>query len=482
MSGRIGRTAALYFISQVTSTVSGFLATWFIANRLGSEILGEYTLVVTMLFFFNIPASAIGRAMNKRMSETGDHRSFLSAGHFLNAVATIVLVTVVILATEQINALANGRPVAFYVACLIAVQGLFDLVVASLRGTKQVEQSGFLKTFERVLRAALQIGVIVASLGFVWLLVGHIVAVLLAVVAGAAALRIFPTYPSIKKMQSLLEFARYGWLATMKTRAHANMDTLVLGIYAASSGIGTVTVSHSQIGIYRAAWAFATTLGLLSVSINQTLFPELSDLGASEDYDAVRNLVNEGLAFTGLLAIPGLVGSAALGGDLLTIYRPTFAQGRWILVILVAAQLFSSYNRQLVGTLSALNRPDLSFQINMLFLIINIVANIVLIALFGWYGAALATMATAGISVLFAAYTLNTIVDDIPIPTRTLSAEILAALLMGVIILGLQRITPGGAGPAVGLVFAGAGIYGLALFGISVRFRDKVYGIIPSYR
>jgi len=458
--------------------VAGFLATWFIANRLGSAILGEYAVVVTLMFFLNVPASAIGRAMNKRMSETGNYRSYLGAGHLLNGAVTLLLVLVVILATEQVNALADGRPVALLLAALVAAQGLFDLVVESLRGVKLVERSGFLKTTERILRSTFQIAVIIASLGFGWLLVGHTAALVLATAAGAVVLGIVPGRPNMDHVRSLVRYARYGWLATIKTRAFARMDTLVLAVFAATT-IGVVGVTTSQIGIYRAAWTLATTLGLLSVSINQTLFPEISDLGADEDYEQVKHLVNEGLAFTGLFAIPGLVGSAAVGEDLLAVYRPEFSRGHWILVILVAAQLFSSYNRQCINAISAIDRPDLSFRINVVFLAVNLAGNVALVALFGWYGAALATMGTAAVSLVLAAYTLNSVVGGVPVPTRTIGVEVVAALVMGLVVVALQAVVPGGAGTAVVLVLVGAGVYGVALFSLSDRFRSKVDAFVP---
>jgi O-antigen/teichoic acid export membrane protein len=479
MSGRIGRTTVVYFGSQVARTGAGFFATWFIANRLGSQILGEYSVVVGLLFFLNVPASAVGRAMNKRMSETGEHRTFLGAGHALNAAFSVALVAVVVLAGDQVNALANGRPVALALAALVVAQGLFDLVVESLRGVKFVERSGLLKTVEQVLRSTLQIAVIVASAGFVWLVVGHAVAVFVAAVVGALALWKRPALPTRRHVRSLLEYARYGWLGTMKTRAFAWTDTVVLGLFAASTALGFAGVTHSQIGVYKAAWALASTLGLLSVSINQTLFPEISDLSAGGDYAEVRHLVDEGLAFTGLFVIPGLVGAAVIGGDLLAIYGAEFARGKWILVVLVGARLFSSFNRQFVNAISAVDRPDLSFRVNLVFLSVNLVGNVVLIALFGWYGAAVATMLTSGVSLVLAAYVLESVVGGLRVPTRTVGTEVVAAAVMGAVVFAGETVAPPGPVPAVGLAAVGAAVYFVALFGLSARFRTKCLGFAP---
>ena len=137
MSGRVGRTAIVYFASQAIASLAGFLATWFIANQLGSTVLGEYSVIVALLFWLNIPASAIGTSMNKRISETEETGSYIGGGHLLNAAVTLALCIGILLFSNQINSLANGREVSIFVAMLIASQSLFDLSVESLRGIKR---------------------------------------------------------------------------------------------------------------------------------------------------------------------------------------------------------------------------------------------------------------------------------------------------------------------------------------------------------
>lgn len=74
MAGDTGRETLIYFASQVASSVAGFTATWFIANRLGAATLGKYSVVVALLFWLDVPMSAVDNAIKKRVSETSNRR------------------------------------------------------------------------------------------------------------------------------------------------------------------------------------------------------------------------------------------------------------------------------------------------------------------------------------------------------------------------------------------------------------------------
>ena len=81
MSSRLGKTTVVYFLTQVGTTLVGFLATWYITQTLGAVAFGEYSTAVAFLFWLNIPASAIGEAVKKRASEGEERGAFLAAGH-----------------------------------------------------------------------------------------------------------------------------------------------------------------------------------------------------------------------------------------------------------------------------------------------------------------------------------------------------------------------------------------------------------------
>lgn len=121
---------------------------------------------------------------------------------------------------------------------------------------------------------------------------------------------------------------------------------------------------------------------------------------------------------------------------------------------------------------------------NVVFLLTNVVLNVILILWIGWVGAAIATATSAVIGLALAFRELRKLVD-FTLPLGELGRQLAAATVMGVIILSLRK----GIEEAellrhnVVLVFLlvtlGAGVYFLVLLGISSRFRQTVAANSP---
>lgn len=478
MSGRVGRTAVRYFATQVASTLAGFVATWYINVELGSTAFGEFSSAVALLFWLNVPASAIGEALKKRASEGEERGAFLAAGHALNLGIHAVLVAGLLAFSPQVNVFV-GLDVARYFAVLVAARAVFDVTVSSLRGYKQVDVSGAIKAIEQVLRSGIHVGALFfLGVGVAGLVAGYATSLLLATAAGLVVLEGHPTRPDSRHVRSILDYARFAWLGTLKTRAFAWTDVMVMRGLSLSI-VGLAAVSKSQIGIYKVAWTFASVLALASMGIRETLFPELSELGAAGDYDRVQHFVTEGLTFSGVLAIPGLFGAVAVGDTILTIFGAEYATGGLILVALVGARMLAAYAGQLLGAINAINHPEVAFRVNLAYVGVNVAVTVALVALFGWYGAAAATVLSALFSLLAAGYALSTLIGPPVVPIGELARQVGASVVMLGVVVALQSLLPSTLAWTLVVVAVGAGIYGAVLFAISETVRTKVLSLSP---
>jgi len=478
VSWRPGKTTLVYFGSQVATTLAGFLATWYINVRLGSVAFGEYSTAVAFLFWLNIPASALGNAVKKRVSEGDERGSFLATGHLLNLAVHAALVGGLLVFREQVDVFV-GVEVASVFAALVAARAVFDLTLGSLHGFKQVGTSGAIKTVERVLRSGIHVGAIFfLGVGVAGLVLGHAVALLIATGAGLVALEGRPSRPTVASARSLGEYARFAWLGTLKTRAFAWTDVMVMRGLSLSV-IGLAAVSKSQIGIYKVSWTMASVLALVSIAIKQTLFPELSELAVDDDYDRVHHFVEEGLAFTGVFAIPGLFGGVVVGDVILTIFGAEYAAGGTILVILIGARLVAAYGEQLINAINAIDRPDVSFRINLAYVAANVGLNLLLVSLLGWYGAAAATALSALVSLVVAGVALSRLIGRPSVPLVELGYQAGASVVMLVVVVAARRLVPGTLGWTLAVVALGAAVYVLALLALSVRVRSKALSLVP---
>jgi O-antigen/teichoic acid export membrane protein len=137
-----------------------------------------------------------------------------------------------------------------------------------------------------------------------------------------------------------------------------------------------------------------------------------------------------------------------------------------------------------MGGLNGLDRPDLAFRVNAVFIALNAGLNLVLIPRHGIEGAAAASVLSTGVSLGLAYYVLSGLIT-FRLPYGELSRQVVAALAMGVVVLGARELLSStgmvnnNAIIVVSLVGLGAGVYFLTLLVISTEFRATVDRNLP---
>lgn len=459
----LGRTSLFHFFTQVITSVAGFLATFVIARYLGADTLGIFVQATALIAVITIPSKTLTGAANKRISEQKDPDEYFTACVVL--LFGFIMTTVVLMwFSKPYLAAYLGAPIVGLVILYMVSNSVFDLYTSVLTGEKKVVSSGFLDTIEQGSRFLFQFSFILLGYALVGIFFGQILSFIVAALVGLYLSDLRVRRPSRVHARRLLDFAKYTWASQIKGRSFSWMDVLILG----------VLVESSFVGIYEVSWTLASVLILVSQSVQQTLFPELSELGVDQQYDQVRHFLDEGLVFVGIFAIPGLFGSMVLGGDLLTIYRPVFSQGQPVLILLIFARLLDAYASQLISALTAIDYPELVFRVGAVFTVVNVSLNIILIWRFGWVGAAVATCIAALIELVLCYIYLSKTIEKLSIPTRTIGVEIGAGIVMAMALIPLTWYIPVTNYTVIGLVFIGALIYLSVLLGVSDRVRQKM--------
>jgi len=245
------------------------------------------------------------------------------------------------------------------------------------------------------------------------------------------------------------------------------MDTIVLGFF----------VTSDLIGIYEVAWNLASVLAVFGLSLRRTIFPEISNMD-SNNAEGITTLAETGVAYAGLFLIPGLFGSIVLGEIVLSVYSQEFLQGYTILIVLVVARLVSAYKRQLLTVINALNKPDVTFKINAVFFVANIGLNVVLVYLYGWIGAAVASVISALIGFILS-YKAIVRITTFRFPLKEIFKQFVSAGIMGLLIYFSAEALEYEFIPSLLLVPVGAMIYFGVMIIISRKFRSTVQSNLP---
>lgn len=474
---KLGQTSIVHFASRFLSSILGFVATVYIARILGPEPLGIYQVAIGLVSWLAILGKVgLSRAVSKRVSEGSEPGRYAAAGALIIFGLFVAIAFGIVLLHGQVADFVEYQATGYVIVILFVVL-MHSLVNSLLIGLKLVHVSGLLSPIKIGGRAVSQIALIVAGMGTAALFVGHIVGFVVVITIGCYYVyRDLPTpgLPRRKHFERLFDFAKFSWLGNLQSRMFNYTDVLVLG-YFVTSGL---------IGIYTAAWNIAQFLILFSGTLKSTLFPEMSSMSTEQDPQAVSRMVEQSLTFGGLFLIPGLFGGVLLGERILRIYGPEFPQGATVLNVLIVANLFMGYQNQLLNTLNAIDRPKIAFRVNVVFVVANVSLNVVLIYLYGWIGAAVATATSVAVSLMLAYRHVDAIIDFM-VPVGEIARQWVAGGVMAIVVYGglrvesTYRIIGHNFGVVVALVGVGAGVYFVVLLTLSKEVRETVDRNIP---
>jgi len=473
---KVGQTTIIFTISKFGVAIIGFTGTIYFTRTLGEEIYGFYAITLALISWFGIVKSVgLSQAMIKRISEDKEPDAFLVAGTVIKGVLTIPVVLIVVLFEEQINAYV-GQPVAEFVVLLFVVSIVSGIVSAALKGRNLVHIYAPLSTAKKGAKTIFMIAFVYIGWELSGMFLGMALGTALITVVGLWFVKPNLAMPRWRHITSLFDFAKFSWLGSLRNKMYRDMDILILGLF----------VPSGLTGVYAVTYTLTEFLDIFGTAIKNTLFPELSKRSTADDYDMIRTLTNDALSYAGLFLIPGIVGGTILADRLMRIYGDGFEIGSQVLPILLVGMLVYSYNKQLLNTLNGIDRPNLAFRANLMFVVSNLVLNVTLVYTIGWVGAAIATATSAGIGLTFGFYYTRRHVG-FTIPFAEIARQWTAALGMGIVVYAVRElgetnwtwIDDFNAVFVVLLVGLGAAVYFVLLLSISSTFRTTVTNNLP---
>ncbi|WP_267639830.1 oligosaccharide flippase family protein [Haloarchaeobius amylolyticus] len=471
---RLGQTSAIFFISKFLGSIIGFAASVVLARILGEAVLGQYATVLALVAWLTIAGKVgLSESITKRLSEGEEVAEYVGAGLLATSGIGILVLGVTVFLRDWVNAYV-GTPVTFLLIIMVLTSLLNSFGSAAIQGRHLVHISSILSTLAQLIRSSVQITLLFAGAGLQAMLAAYALSRAIPGFISFKYIGVRPAFPSRRHFTSLFDFAKFSWLGNVQSRVFNTLDILLLKLFVASGFVG----------IYSAAWSIGMVLDLFGDAIRAAMFPEMSKVSSSHDDSSVATLTENALTYTGLLLIPGFVGGLIVGDRLLRIYGEGFVIGTEVLAILLFALLIYTYTKQLLNTLNAVNRPDLAFRTNAVFIGSNIVLNLVLIYLYEWVGAAVATLLSGIVGIVVSARYVNQLID-VQTPVGEIGRQWVAAIAMGSIVYAVRAFTEGhpltsfNAAYVTCLVSLGAAVYFGLLLAISSQFRMTIVDNLP---
>lgn len=433
---RIGQTSIILFVSKIIGSLLGFVGTVYFANALGSEVIGVYVSIIAVITWLQIPASVGGRkAIKKRLSEQQNEREYFAAGIFYISILLAVTICAILLLKPWFESyfsdfdMYSDISVVWFIITILTFRMSFSVLANVLHGQDLVHIAGVIKPARTGIRTLAQYLLIISGLSVSGLLLGHAIGAAVAAMISITIVSIYIRWPKVEYIIDIYHYAKFSWLRGVENRTFSNADIVILGIF----------VPTNLVGIYSVAWSVSSFLNLFNGSVSAAVFPTISNISAQDGIKQVSEVIEDAIAHAGLIIIPGVIGGSLLANRLFTLYGDDFQQGPEVLWMLLITMFFYTYLNQFSSALNALDRPDLVFKVNILFIFVNIACNFILIKDMGWIGAAVASVISAVTGAILSYYYLY-MTAQVAIPIREISKQISAAACMGAVVFFLKSI------------------------------------------
>lgn len=399
---QLARTATTVFVARIAATVLQLVGLAYFARELGATLLGAFILfqaVIQMLT--TVTDFGIGGAVEKRLSE-GAPRNVVGTALAAKAGMVCLLTPLVLVFADSLNAYF-GSALALYLVPVLLFNQTGRTLLRTLRGELRVAEATLLELIQRLVFVGSGIVLVFLGWGIVALVAAMLLGWTLVILRGYSSIETSIGRPSREALESIVDFAKYNYVSSvLGTKAYNWLDTLIIGLI----------LSQSFVAAYEVAWRITVAVTLLSQSIATTIFPQISEWDANEDTAAIERVVPSALVGSLLLIVPAIFGVALLGDDiLLLVFGDEFTAAGAAFVILMLGKVPESINNVVSQILLGMDRPALVARAVGLFIVLNVILNVVLTTYFGLAGAAAATTFSFSVMLLLILNYVTTLID-----------------------------------------------------------------------
>jgi len=409
MSGE--RTTALHqvikgggfiFTGHIASFIVAFLFQFIVARYLGPEGYGVISLGVVIMslgvILVNVGLpSGVQRFISLYLSKNDDTRV---KGTLFASFSIIIFMSLIIvplglifsdfLAETFFHSVELSSIVKTFVIAIpfAAFTNIFYQICIGFR--KPVSAILIDVVFHKTVR--LVITVIALAIGSTVLQIGVIYLSGLVVAALAGFIILYRMFPLLisktgaeKNYRELLTFSLPLFFASSLVIMMGRIDSLMIGYFAGAS----------EVGIYKVGESLSAFLGLFKMSFSSFFLSVITVFFAKKNFEMIGTIYRSVSHLIFMLTFPCALFFVLFSRHIVSlIYGTEYGTGGLVLLILSVGHMGTLFFGPGAAMIEAAGRTKWLLRIGVLALILNVVLNIVLIPIWGMYGAALSTAFT----------------------------------------------------------------------------------------
>lgn len=386
--GRVAKNTFILTVLKLLLPASSLAMVLVVARYLGTDGLGRYSLVFGLL---NVLSTISFLGINAVISRDAAARPerlpvLLGNAMSLGAIASIGLIALVALFQSWLGYDQTTQAALLIVSLSILPSTLLGYFEATFIALERMEFIALFSLGENLLKVALSI---------VSLLLGHGILAIMVIAVVTRALACLASMLLVRKLgfslrwsldrpvvQELIAAAPTFTLIAVFAMLISKIDIFIL------SKIG----SMDDVGLYGAGGRILEIASVLPASLCLSVYPGLSRASGTNP-ESLPRLGEETFRYLLVMTLPLAVGATVLAGPIMSfLYGEKFGAAAPTLALLVWMVFPYAWVRYYAYVLVAANRQRIDLLLNIMLLGLSTVTNLLLIPLYGAFGAALAMM------------------------------------------------------------------------------------------
>lgn len=431
---------------EVAARVVAFVATAYLARRLGASGFGEVAFAAAVVAQFGIAlAAGIGEIGSREVArDPSNVRRIAAAGASARLIGAFIAMAAVI-------ALAFALPLAPGMRNVTALSSLFLVPLALdtgwvYKGLGQTRKVGISLLLSEATTLVLLLVLVHHE--------SHVLRVPAIQAFGDFAAALFLAAPLLRgrwKLPDRGAIARMSRASGMNTLSRS-LRTIIVSFDVVLLGL---MVSSVEVGLYSAAYRIVFFVMAIMFAAHVAFFPEMARAGS--DASQLASVLSRALGLSLAAVIPFVVGGILIAPALMSlIFGAAYTGGAVALQLLLGSVLIIGVHGAARNIFLVTQRTGLEASIMAVGVVANIVLNLILIPRMGIAGAAVATVASEAVILILTVIALARL-GIRPRLKMSIAPVVAGAALAGAIMLyGRDR-------PAVQLILVGGTAYFIAL-------------------
>ncbi len=450
---RIAKNTAALFIAQSVISIFGLILSIFIARELGDVAFGKYTFALAFVAIFAI-FSELGYdtlLVRDVARDKTQAKKYLSNILCIRLLLSIIVFISIVITINLMGYPAETKNIVYLFGIYTLLGSISGLFKVTFRAFEKMEYEAGITILADLIRVSL--GLLVLFLGY-----GIMELALIFIISGIFEFLFGFLICEKKFVKPKIEFDFEFLKKSLKTAIPLSAMTIFVLIYIRIDAVMlSVMKGDAVVGWYTAAYGLVLAFKPFSQWFRQALLPLTSKFYRSSE-NSLKFAYEKSFKYLLIVGLPLSVGISLLADKfILLFYGPAFENSIIALQILSWDVFLGFTYGAIATTLVAINKQNQIAIATGLGALINVALNLILIPLFSYAGAAIATIITG--VVLFAMYFhfASKYLYRLPLH-RIIISPMLASIVMAIFIYFCNEIN------LVALIIASSVIYFVMLY------------------